>query len=507
MRQVIISFLVFLLVLNSTGCRKKFEVAESKGDFKTSTDTLFLDSVFTNIASRTYHFKIYNTSDKDIEIKNIYLEKRAQSFYRLNVDGSSGKEFSNVLIPAKDSIFVFVEVTADINQIPDPVYEEKLFIEDNKVKKSVLLTSFVKDADFYYPARFPNGSKDSLTIYTDPQTGETQKIAGFFLPGDTQFTSDKPIVIYGHMVVPQGSVLKIEEGSHLYFHYNSGLIVWEGASLKVNGSLGKEVIFEDDRMEPAFENKPGMWNFIWLRENSIDNEINYAIIKNASVGIEAFPTNNGRPILNIKNSQIYNASLVGLYAVGAEIKGQNLVLNNFSLNAIRIDLGGSYEFEHCTIANYNNGIRNEKSGAFYARNFFDTRENVRYLKDLEKLDISNCIIYGNNSIEYYLDRDSDALFNYKVKNTLIRFKDINNRFTNIPEFDFDDTLHYNNILLNESPDFKDPMNNQLIIGENSACINKGDLFTALQIPLDIMGVDRTLAPDLGAYQHITFSNN
>ncbi len=496
--------LFLILIIGASGCRKNFDVKQGNGNFKTSTDTLFLDSVFTNIASKTYHLKIYNTSNEDIYLQRISLEKGENSFYRLNVDGKPGKEFENVLIHAKDSIFVFVEVTADINQLPDPVYEENLFIEDNALTKKVLLTAFIKDADFYYPTRFPDSSKDSLTIYTDPQTGETQKIAGFFLPGNTTFTSDKAIVIYGHMAVPTGKTLTIEEGSHLYFHYNSGLIVWEGASLKVNGSPENEVIFEDDRMEPEYENKPGMWNFIWLRENAINNEINYAIIKNARIGIEAFPTNNGRPILTIKNSQIYNASLVGIYAIGAEIKAQNLVLNNFSLNAVRIDLGGSYEFEHCTIANYNNGIHNEKSGAFYARNFYDTPDQTRYLKDLEKLNISNCIIYGSNSIEYFLEKDNDALFEYQIKNTLIKFKDTQNRFDNITELNFDNSTYYQNILLNEDPVFYKPWENKLIIGENSPCINKGDLFTALSVPLDIMGVDRTQAPDLGAYQHITF---
>ena len=79
-----------------------------------------------------------------------------------------------------------------------------------------------------------------------------------------------------------------------------------------------------------------------------------------------------------------------------------------------------------------------------------------------------------------------------------------NRFGNIPELDFDDVSHYTGLILNEDPDFKDPEKNELIIGENSSCINKGDLFTAQNVPLDIRGVDRTAAPDLGAYQHITF---
>jgi len=505
MHRLILSlFLLFLIILGSS-CRKNFDSSPGHNDFKIEKDTLFLDSVFTHISSHTYHFKIYNTSKNDIRLNKIYLEKGNQSFYRLNVDGDTGKSFENILIHANDSIFVFVEVTADINQLTDPVYEEKLFVTDADKTDYILLTAFVKDAHFYYPQRFPDGSKDSLTVYTDPQTGETSKISGFFLNGDTTFTDDKPIVIYGHMAVPAGHTLTINQGTHLYFHYNSGLIVWEDASLKVNGTLGHEVVFNDDRMEPDFENKAGMWNYIWLRENSKNNEINYAIIKNAEVGIVAYPTQDSHPILKIKNTQIYNHSLVGIYGIAADIEGENLVFNNFGLSALNIQLGGNYNFKHCTFSNFGGGIRNEKSGAIYVSNYLKTSDQI-YISDLDHFNLSNCIVYGNAAIEYFLDKNPNAAFNYQIKNTLIKFKDPQNHFGDIPEVDFTDTAHYQNILLNEDPVFEDPTENKLLIGNTSPCINQGDINTAISVPFDLLGVDRTTNPDLGAYQHITFPN-
>jgi len=506
MQRIFVGLALLLLIVFSGSCRKNFDTVQGNGDFRIEKDTLFLDSVFTNISSHTYRFKIYNTSNKDITLNKIYLEKGQQSFYRLNVDGDSGKSFENVLIHAKDSIFVFVEVTADITQLPDPVYEEKLFVEDNGKTDHILLTAFVKDAHFYYPERYPDGTKETLVLYTDPDTGKTSEVYGFFLDGDTTFTDDKPIVIYGHMAVPQGHTLTIEQGAHLYFHFNSGLIVWEDASLKVNGSLGHEVVFEDDRMEPDFDDKPGMWNYIWLRENSKNNEINYAIIKNAEVGVIAYPTTDNNPVLNIKNTQIYNHSLVGIYGIGAHITGENLVMNNFGMSAINLQLGGNYDFKHCTFANYSGGIRNEKSGAVYVSNYVKTDEQI-YVSDLVNFNLSNSIAYGNSSIEFYLDKDPNADFNYQVSHCLIKFEDPQHNFSDVPEVDFTDTNHYQHILLNEDPVFKNPDENELIIGDTSPCINQGNLPVAQQVPLDILGVDRTSAPDLGAYQHITFDND
>jgi len=498
--------LLFLFIILFSSCRKNFDSRPSNGDFRVEKDTVFLDSVFTNISSHTYRFKIYNTSNEDIRLQKIYLENGQQSFFRLNVDGDAGKEFENILIHAKDSIFVFVEVTADITQLSDPVYEEKLFIEDNAKTEQVLLTAFVKDAHFYYPQRYPDGSKETLILYTDPDTGETSEVYGFFLNGDTTFTDDKPIVIYGHMAVPSGHTLTIEQDAHLYFHFNSGLIVWEDATLQVNGSLGHEVIFEDDRMEPGFEDKPGMWNFIWLRENSKNNVINYAIIKNAEAGIIAYPTNNNQPVLNITNTQIYNHSLVGIYAIDAHINGENLVMNNFGLSALSLQLGGNYSFKHCTFANYGGGVRNEKSGAVYVSNYIKTPDQI-LVADLTGFTMENCISYGSSAIEFYLDKDPNAAFQYQIHNCLLKFSDPQHRFEDVPEVDFTDTAHYQNILLNEEPVFKNPQENELFIGDTSPCINQGDLNTALSVPLDIKGVDRTAAPDLGAYQHISFDDD
>jgi len=500
--QRILTAIIVVIIIMMSSCRKDFDTVAGNADFRIEKDTLLLDSVFTNISSHTYRFKIYNTSNKDITLNKIYLEKGEQSFYRLNVDGTPGKIFNDVLIHAKDSIFVFVEVTADITQLPDPVYEEKLFVEDNGKKDDILLTAFIKDAYFYYPERYPDGSHETLILYTDPDTGETTEVRGFFLDGDTTFTDDKAIVIYGHMAVPAGHSLTIEQDAHLYFHFNSGLIVWENASLKVNGNLGHEVIFEDDRMEEDYENVPGMWNFIWLRQNSKNNEINYAIIKNAEIGLKVFPTDNPTPILQIKNTQIYNMSLAGIYGVATNISGENLVFNHFGISAINLQLGGNYDFKHCTFANYNGGIRNEKSATVYVSNYIKTPDET-FVFDLQNFNMSNCIVYGNSNIEFYLDKDQNAGFHYTIDNSLIKFNDSQNNFADVPEVDFTDTSHYQNILLNIDPLFVDEVENNLQITTDSPCINQGNINTAQQVPLDILQVDRTTAPDLGAYQHLT----
>ena len=61
-----------------------------------------------------------------------------------------------------------------------------------------------------------------------------------------------PHVIYGYVIVEPSATLTIEEGTNLYFHENSGIIVGnplygssnDGGTLIVNGKLGNEVVFQ-----------------------------------------------------------------------------------------------------------------------------------------------------------------------------------------------------------------------------------------------------------------------
>jgi hypothetical protein len=127
-----------------------------------------------------------------------------------------------------------------------------------------------------------------------------------------------------------------------------------------------------------------------------------------------------------------------------------------------------------------------------------------FISDLIEANFSNCIIYGNESIELLFNRVEDAAFNYNFKNCLVRFNDFNNQFSENELYDFDNTSLFENVLLNESPQFLDAQNNHLIIGEESAANSLGGQSTANQVPSDILGVNRIQNPDLGAYQSIQF---
>lgn len=496
--------IIFIVILSS--CRDDFETIPSNGTLTFSKDTLYLDTVFTNIGSSTYSLKVYNKSSKDINIPSIGLELGEQSNYRLNVDGIPGKTFQNIEILAKDSLYIFVETTIDITQETDPLYTDRILFDNGMNQQDVDLVTLVQDAYFLFPTRDSGGIIATIPIGVDGN-GDTIEVQGFYLDDDTTFTDEKPYVVYGYCAVPEGKTLTMEAGAKVYFHSNSGLIVDKDASLIIEGELDNQVTLEGDRLEPGFSDIPGQWGAIWLRAGSKDHSINYANIKNASVGIIMDSIgSNSMPTLTIKNSQLYNFSNYGILGRETNILGENLVINNAGFSSLACTIGGTYNFTHSTFANYwNNSLR--QFPTVLVNNFFtyigDSGEVVE-TRDLVEANFTNCIIYGSNNIELILDNVDGSQFNYNFKNNLIRFDDFNNNFAGIPEYDFDDITHYQNNILNEDPNFREPYENDLIIGEESAGNNMGDTNAASQVPLDILGISRMTTPDIGAYQHIIF---
>ena len=498
----LLTFLVCILLISASSCRKDFSTIPSFGSLEFSKDTVFLDTVFTNIGSATYNLKVYNRGSKAITIPTIQLENGISSNYRLSVDGIPGKEFNNIDILANDSIFVFVETTIDVNNIPNPLYTDKILFDNGNLQQDVDLVTLVQDANFIFPGKDPISMKiDSLTLNGLPTT-----IKGRFLTdSELTFTNTKPTVIYGYAAIPTNKTLIIEAGARVHFHSNSGLIVDDKASLKVNGTQTQKVIFEGDRLEHSFSTIPGQWGTIWMRAGSKNNEIYHTKIKNGVIGILIDSIGSSTsPTLKLQNIEIYNNSNFGILARETNIEAHNVVIGSAGQASLAATIGGTYNFTHSTFANFwNNGIR--QLPAVLINNHFtysnSSGQEITETRDLKAANFTNCIFDGNNNIEFILDKVNGSLFNYNIANSLIKFNDVSNSFNNNAEMDFSNA-NYQNIIKNGTSHFRNILNEDFIIGQNSDAINKA---TVTPFSFDILGIDRTRSPDIGAYQHITFN--
>ncbi|MGG7036150.1 MAG: hypothetical protein ACI7YS_13285 [Flavobacterium sp.] len=502
---IILLFIGFAVLLSS--CREDFQFEPSTGNLTFSKDTVYLDTVFKNIGSSTYTLKVYNKSNKDIKIPTIQLGKGQTSKYRMTVDGMTGdnnRVFYNVEMLAKDSLYIFIEVTADVadSNPTDFLYTDQIQFDSGGNLQKVELVTLIQDAYFLYPRKFDDGTTETLPI------GD-EEIYGFLLDendpingNEYLWKNDKPYVIYGYAAVPGGKTLNIQAGARIHFHADSGLIIGNGGSLKINGdvstteALENEVIIEGDRLEPNFSDVPGQWGTIWLTQGSTNNQINHLTLKNATVGL-LIDNNDGTDTV-ITNTQIYNSSNIGIYAKTAKIKGENIVINYGGVAALACTLGGSYDFRHCT---FNNNWPTSKQVAVLVDNYYldGNRQQVAY--DLVQADFKNCIIFGTNQIELLLNRSTDTSkqFNYSFTKCQIKFNNTYNQFSNHPDYAFINEI--DNIIKNGNPDFLDANNNKLMIGDKSDAIGFGN---DVGVPNDILGTPRNSVFDLGAYQHITF---
>ena len=506
MRTLTLVFFIGMLISLSS-CRTDFETVASTGDLEFSKDTVYLDTVFTNIGSSTYNLKVYNRSNKDITIPSIKLGKELSSKYRMTIDGmqgNQGKAFNNVTLLAKDSLYIFIETTASIAEAnpADLLYTDQILFDSGANLQKVELVTLIQDVVFLYPKRFDDGTTETLPI-----GGEN--IYGFFLDDNDPvngneylFTNQKPYVIYGYAAVPSGKTVTFEAGSRVHFHADSGLILGPNASINVNGSrsitdkLENEVIFEGDRLEPEFSDVPGQWGTIWLTNGSTNHKLNHLTIKNATIGL--LIQNNDETTVDIKNTQIYNCSNYGVLAQTAKINGENMVINNAGQASLACTYGGDYKFTHCT---FNNNWNSSSQVSVLVNNYI--LGAIPEAKPLTAATFNNCIIYGSYSNEMFLNKKTDAAFEYQFNNCLLKFDNTSNQYTNNPEYQFNtDQNHYKNIILNKDPKFLNVSQNKFNIEETSAAFAKGD--AAYLIPLDIMGKTRTLPPDLGAYQNKPF---
>ncbi len=486
-----------LLLVAAFACRREESILNRGVNLRFSTDTVYLDTVFTTVGSSTYTLKVFNPERETVRIDNIRLGRGNGSAFRLNVDGRATKNINNVEILAEDSIYIFVEVTAPEINGNDLIYADSIIFTNKGTVQHVDLLTLSRDVYFHKPNRFlVLGNPPNLT--TLPYS---------LIDCNDIWMNDKPHVIYGYAIIDSNCTLTINPGTEVYFHNNSGLLVGNFSELRVaeNGIAGLDdsVIFAGDRLEPFYEDIPGQWGgvlggiYIAQRGKAV---INIANIKNASTAVRLDSAFNADQ-LTITNSYILNSSRVGLFGGYGSLDAKNLVIANSGLHCFYA-FGGNYAFRHTTFANYwNQSTRN--TSAVLLTNFIEFQDGngvtQRIVRDIENCYFGNCIIDGNNNQEFGLAQDMGGSINYFFNHGLLKVD-------NDPEergFDVSDQSLFSNVLINRNSGFIDPgLNRYDLDADVSQAIDQGNTLDGQSIGNDILGRLRNVGqPDLGAYEN------
>lgn len=471
---------VVAIVIALFSCVDEGYLNSPDAQLKFSVDTITFDTIFTTIGSTTQRFTVQNPYNENILISRIRLSGGDFSSFRLNINGEVGNEVYEVEVPARDSIFIFVEVTIDPNGQNLPmVVQDSIEFTTNSNIQNVQLIAYGQDFKLV----------KSETIKT------------------TTWTAEKPYLVYDYAYVDSSSVLTIEPGTRIYFHKGAGLYV--RGKIKANGNFQQQIHFLPDRLEDSYKNIPDQWNGIVLFSGSHDNIFNFCVIKNANIGLQVGTIENeGYASVKLTNSQIENMAYAGLFAIKSKIFAYNDLIANCGFYAVALLVGGEYEFYHTTIANYwgNYSAKARSTSSLVLSNVLIIKDSkggsTTYNGDLDKATFGNSIIFGNYSQEIELGNNKKNEFNFLFENCIIQVADT---------FNTSNKDNYKNILKGTKfdPLFIDPyteFNYQL--DTLSPAKDAGKFEIGEQFPLDILTRDRTgdSGPDLGAYERIEKKN-
>lgn len=487
--------LLMLLLALFFSCKKDKVLTSSSAKLTFSQDSVLFDTVFTQIGSTTQYFRVHNRNNGIVNISSLRLARGTSSFYQLNVNGLSGQSFSNLQIAAGDSMYIFVKVTIDPNNQTNPfIYRDSILFDLNGNEQHFDLVAFGQNAYYHLPSqKFIFSSTQAFYYDTLPAAYNTT----------VTWPTDKPHVIYGYLVVDSTRTLIIPAGAKIYVHNNGGIWVYRYGCIQVTGTLQNPVTFQGDRLESVYQDVPGQWDRIWINEGSVKNSIEYAIIKNGYIGVQASYSvfdglagnvNASDPKrLYIANTVIRNCSFSGLLARYYNISGGNNVFSNCGNYLAAFQYGGSYVFDQCTFANYWNQIStgNNPSGrttqSFYFNNYYPNGSSNLNLA-IDTAYFGNCILDGTLAEEFQFDTVGGGYFNH------VLFDHCLMKTSLLPS----SGNHSAQCILGSSPGFSNPALYNFHLQAGSPAIGYGNTNVATIWPLDIEGNSRNL--DIGAYK-------
>ena len=481
-----ILFILTLFLLAGYSCKKNSLInPDANLKLAFSTDTVLFDTVFTSLGSATHELRIYNQHSDDLKISSIRLEKGDSSPFRFNLDGESATEFYDKIIPAEDSLFSFLRVTINPNDLNTPfVVEDELEFITNGNMQIVKLLAWGQNANYIVADKLVNLGGVPYPYHIVADSLQT-----------TVWTKERPYVIYGWALINSYGTLKIEEGTRIYCHQGGGIFSWSDGQLIIAGTADEPVIIQGDRLEAYYQDTPGQWEQILMMDGraGADHSISHAIIRNGTIGLNCQSSLKVTECaLRIDNTIIENQSGYGLYSILYPVEAKNFVIANCGY-ANFWAFGGDYRFVHGTIANYWNANEhdNNKNAVSVANYAIDANTNEAFYYPFH-MEMDNCIIYGKQKDEFKGVFGPEADSSYLFDHCLIKSEKYNGGMAG-----------FSHCLFNLDPIFADQRKPDCHIDSiASPVIGMGNPLFGNEVPYDLDGVSRVGAPDMGAYQYV-----
>ena len=455
---------MFVISLCFVSCKKDSFITNAGATLTITQDSIKFDTVFATTGSITRSFKLINNNNQKLLLSQVKLMGGSASAFRININGNQSSEENDITIAANDSIYIFVSVFVNQTTAQLPfILSDRILISYNGNNDFVELEAYGQNAHF---------------------------LRNTVISTNTNWPNDLPYVILGSIRVDTATLLTIEAGCKIYSHADAPFLV--DGTLQVTGTRLNEVVFAGDRTDNAYRDLPAGWPGISFRATSINNELRFAIIKNANQAIVAEdPSSNGQPKLVLHQTIIDNAFEAGLFAYNSSVAADNCLISNCGNNLI-IQAGGAYNFTNCTVAAFSSSYILHTNPVLQVSNA--AIENAVMVTNDLSASFVNCIFWGDAGVDDEVVTEKEGANSYNVSLQNCLYKAINDpanaALTSVivnqdPLFDSIDVS-------NKYFDFrvtKDPL---------APGINTG---TTIAFPRDLDNNVRTVdLPDIGSYE-------
>ena len=186
-------------------------------------------------------------------------------------------------------------------------------------------------------------------------------------------------------------------------------------------------------------------------------------------------------------------SSIGILSQGSKVYAENMLVANCGQHLLALNIGGFYDFKHCTFANFWSFSSRQTPSIFLNNYYEDVNGNVQY-RDLIQANFGNCIIDGSNETELLFDKSEKATFNYIIDHCVLK---LNSDY-------WDNWSHElcDGVILCETAGFIDNEINDFQLDSNSVSLNVGSQLIAQEVPFDINNVSRIKSPDVGCFERV-----
>ncbi|WP_375435263.1 hypothetical protein [uncultured Hymenobacter sp.] len=510
MRFLLPMLLVFsALLCLLPGCEPKEDLVTTDNSAKLefSADTVLFDTVFAQVGTVTKRLWVYNRNARAVKVSEIRLADTNPGTYSLLINGDETRIANDLEIRGKDSLLVLVKAMLGPSATENKPFlvDDRLLFSTNGNEQDVKLVAYGQNAYFHGPEEH--------------------------ISRNTTWPKNRPHVIYGVVVVDAGVTLRIQPGTRIYSHAGSVLFVRGTLRINENTNPSAEltptdtatfVRFQGDRLESFYADIPGQWVGIQFDScSSRNNLVRFTEIKNASFGLLIFNRLNGpHPRVTVENTILRNISGearsfgggsggqsfegAGVFGISGDFDLRNCLFTNCGEYAVR-GIGGTYNLNYCTIANYTPIFRRESASLWFTNELADRRAAV---PNAVRVTVDNSIIWGFSSQtddELFFKNGNTYRANLSIRNSILRTKEYS------ATMDVGDKLGFNNngnqVGIEVDPKFKSSparsFGNKFDyrLDTLSPASNKGVFNSA--IPRDLLNKTRSVtAPDLGAYERV-----